>query len=382
MNIKEFPCITDMMDKGVKEEIALETKVWNERLYKEAPYKGGELDRFPLSPSQIGKCGLALARNLSHYLGLADYPRSEDSLEPRVKRIFARGHLLESALISDLEKFTPLKIQGQQQRVKLFPLEKGVHVEGSIDGLAVYQDANTTVLVDFKSKGAFYSSGFKDSIDQFFQELKQTGLVDQIGETAFLITDVKQLFDVISLDDFFVDYLLQLNSYAFAVHAEDVKKPIKVDFVSLYYENKNTCANYEIRWQPHPALFEYAQKKFRYIYNTVKEKGAEAVPKEFALGSARCRLCDYNEMCWGKYEPKTAAQRGKIFVNVPPELELAYMESLAGSAALEKYQQEIIKAMGDEGTHVTIGQMTFEKKWYKTPKPHYELKQVANEKIK
>jgi hypothetical protein len=380
MNIKEFPPITQMMDEGMKKDIALEAKVWNERLFK-TEYKGTELDRFPLSPSQIGKCGLALARNLAHYLGVADYPRTEDFLESRVKRIFARGHLLESALISDLEKFTPLKIEGQQQRVKLFPVAKGVHIEGSIDGLAVHTEGDTTILVDFKSKGAFYSSGFKDSIDQFFQELRQTGLVEEIGETAFLIADVKALFDVISLDDFFVDYLLQLNSYAFAVHAEDVKKPLKVDFVSLYYENKNTCANYEIRWVPHKALFEYAQKKFKYIYETVTTEGPEAVPKEFSLGSARCRLCDHNELCWGKYEPKNNAEKGKIFVAMPPEIDKGFSDSVAAEYAKEKFEADAITFMSKqtpEATHfTTVAGVTYEKKFLKSPKPHYELRQVG-----
>ncbi len=380
MNIKEFPPITQMMDEGMKKEIALEAKVWNERLFK-TTHKGTELDRFPLSPSQIGKCGLALARNLAHYLGVADYPKTEDFLESRVKRIFARGHLLEGALIGDLEKFTPLKIEGQQQRVKLFPVAPGVHIEGSIDGLAVYKDANTTVLVDFKSKGAFYSSGFKDSIDQFFQELRQTGLVDEIGETAFLITDVKALFDIISLDDFFVDYLLQLNSYAFSVHAEDVKKPLKVDFVSLYYENKNTCANYEIRWVPHPALMEYAKKKFKYIYETVTKEGAEAVPKEFALGSARCRLCDYNEMCWGKYEPKGDAAKGKIFTTIPEKVDKGFSDAVAGQYAKDKFEQEALTFMAQqkpEATHfTTTAGVTYERKFLKSPKPHFELRQVG-----
>src|SRR5690606_25655808 len=113
----------------------------------------------------------------------------------------------------------------------------------------------TKILSDIKSKGAFYSAGFKDSIDKFFQEMKQTGLVEEIYENCFYITNAKGLFDIISLDEFFVDYLLQLNAYAFALR----EKGTKVDFVSLYYENKNTCANYEVRWTPHQALFDYAK---------------------------------------------------------------------------------------------------------------------------
>lgn len=361
------------MDEGVQKELDLETKVWNERLFTEAPYKGGKLDRFPLSPSQIGKCGLALARNLSHYMGISNYPRAADSISPRVARIFARGHLLEDALIADLEKFTPLKIQEQQKRLKLFQLDKDRFVEGNIDGLAVHDIDGVKVLLDFKSKGAFYSSNFTDSISQFFQELKQTGLVEELNETCFYITDAKGLFDLISLDEFFVDYLLQLNAYAFGMRDEG----IKVDFVSLYYENKNSCANYEVRWVPSFSLFEYAQKKFKFIYNTVLKEGAEAVPKEFALGSGRCRLCDYNTLCWGKYEPKTDAQKGKIIGAVDKDLEDKIMHCLAvaGSIGVKNEEEALTIMSNKDYSHIRFSNgLVYERKWLKSPKPHFELR--------
>lgn len=375
MKVKEFPAINFLMDTGLKEEIKLEAKVWNERLYQKKPYKGGELDRFPLSPSQIGKCGLALARNVAHYLGLADYPRTEEYLEPRVKRIFGRGHLLEDGLLKDIAKYTPLKVTEQQKRLKLFQLDKNRWVEGNIDSLFLYEQDGTKILGDIKSKGAYYSAGFTDSISQFFQELKQTGLVEELYENCFYITNAKGLFDIISLDEFFVDYLLQLNSYAFALRDEG----IKVDFVSLYYENKNTCANYEVRWVPHQALFDFAKAKFQFIYDTVTTKGAEAVPKEFALGSARCRLCDYNEMCWGKYEPKNDAQKGKIVTKLEDEGILKRVRRAMEAAAVlgKKNEDEILVLMQQkDATHIQIDDMMFERKFLKSPKPHYELRQV------
>lgn len=380
MKVKEFSAITKLMDEGVQKELDLETKVWNERLYRSAPYKDGKLDRFPLSPSQIGKCGLALARNLSHYLGIADYPRANTAISPRVSRIFARGHLLEAALIADLEKFTPLKIEEQQKKLKLFSLAENVSVVGSIDGLAVhevpskdeYKGETTKVLLDFKSKGSFYSANFTDSISQFFQELKQTGLVEELHENCFYITNAKGLFDLISLDEFFVDYLLQLNAYAFGLRDEG----IKVDFVSLYYENKNSCANYEVRWTPHIALFDYAKTKFQFVYDTVTTKGAEEVPKEFALGSARCRLCDYNEMCWGKYEPKNDAQKGKFVGQLDPNLDKTLQGTFTDTIRNEKVVEEVLTYMSQkELTHIKLDNgLTYERKFLKSPKPHYELR--------
>ena len=372
MKVKEFSPIIKLMDEGVQKELDLETKVWNERLYKEAPYKGGKLDRFPLSPSQIGKCGLALARNLSHYMGLSDYPRANDAISPRVSRIFARGHLLESALISDLEKFTPLKIDEQQKKLELFSLAENVSVVGSIDGIAVHDVEGVKVLLDFKSKGSFYSANFTDSISQFFKELMQTGLVEEPYENCFYITNAKKLFDIISLDEFFVDYLLQLNAYAFGLLPEGVK----VDFVSLYYENKNSCANYEVRWTPSLELFEYAKKKFQFIYDTVTTKGAEEVPKEFALGSARCRLCDYNEMCWGKYEPKTDSQKGKFVGQLAANLDKTLQGTFIDTIRNEKVVEEVLTYMSQkELTHIKLDNgLTYERKFLKSPKPHYELR--------
>ncbi len=361
--VKTFPSIVKLMDEGVQKEIDHETNVWNTRTWA-----GTELDRFPLSPSQIGKCGLALARSLSHYLGLADYPRAPDSLSPRIKRIFARGHLLEDALVGDLDKYTPLKIRNRQARVKLFDLSGEHNVSGNIDGLAVHDVDGVRILVDYKSKGAFYSAGFTDSISQFFQELRTTGLVEELYPNSFLITDAKALFDVISMDEFFVDYLLQLNAYAFSPNIKGV------DFVALYYENKNTCANYEVRWVPHPALFDYAKAKFQYIYDTVRKDGAEAVAKEFALGSARCRLCDHNERCWGKYTPPPNTSRvvGKLDDSMDQALRAAQREH----HVVAKVEESALAFMAKENlTHIqTSDGLIYERKLLKSPKPHFELR--------
>lgn len=359
--IREFPPITKLMDEGVQKEIDLETDHWNNRT---------KLDRFPLSPSQGGKCGLALARNLAHYLRIADYPRDRMAVSPRVKRIFARGDLLEDALIADLEKFTKFKITDQQRRVKLFDLSPEHAVEGNIDGIAVYQIGGhdgVRVLMDYKSKGAFYSAAFSDSIAQFFMELRTTGLVEEIATNSFLITDPKKLFDIMSLDDFFVDYLLQLNGYGLAID-------IKVDFVALYYENKNTCANYEVRWVPNQELFEYVRSKFQYIYETVRTTGPESVPKEFALGSSRCRLCEYNERCWGKYTPAPSTSRvvGKLSDGLDQALRAAQREH----HVVKKVEEAVLNEMAQKNlTHIqTSDGLVYQRKFLKSPKEHYELR--------
>lgn len=364
MKAKEFPSLVKLMDEGVQKVIDNETRDWNERTDK-------GLERFPLSPSQIGKCGLALARNLSHYLGRGNYPRAKDSIKPRTRRIFARGDLLEDALIGDMGSHAGLNVADSQTRVRLFALSKQHAVEGNIDGILVAPDG-TRILVDFKSKGAFYSANFSDSIHQFFQELRTTGQVEVIhdnpnGGASYLITDAKALFDLISLDEFFVDYLLQLNAYAFA-------EGVKVDFVALYYENKNTCANYEVRWVPHPALFEYARAKFQYIYDTVLKDGAEAVPKEFTLGTSRCRLCDYNELCWGKYVPPVSTERRVGTLDA--SLDRALRASQREHHVVAKIEEDVLSYMArNDLTHVTTSDgLTYTRKFLKSPKEHFELR--------
>ena len=362
IDLKEFPAIIKLMDEGVKKEIENESRVWNEHLYLTEEYKGTELDRYPLSPSQFGKCALALSRNLSHYTSHSEYPRSGEHITPRVSRIFKRGHLLESALIEDIEKYTPFKVVDRQKRVTVFTLNDGTAITGSIDGIAV-SPKGVRILLDFKSKGAFYSAGFQDSIQQFFAELQQTGLVEEIGDTSYYITDPKGLFDLISLDEFFVDYLLQLNSYG---HAE------QCDFVSLYYENKNTCANYEVRWVPNADLVDYCKTKMQFVYDSKADP--ESVPKEFQLGSARCRLCEHNERCWGKYEPKS----NRVAVAaLPEEMAEELDQNIIHEIAMNKTMEEVLQYMAKKDlTRVTTKNGTYERKFLKSPKPHYELRLV------
>lgn len=358
----QFPSIVKLMDDGVAQEVANESKIWNTR-----EWKGTPVDRYPLSPSQIGKCSLALARNLAHFLGLADYPRAPDHFDPRTKRIFARGALIESALVGDLAKFTPLKLIDQQKVVTIFKLADGTPIKGSIDGILV-SPAGRRVLVDFKSKGAFYSAAFKDSIAEFFAEMRQTGLVHELAPNAFFITDAFALFNMIKLEDFFVDYLLQLNSYALSEELAGT-----IDFVTLYYENKNTCGNYEVRWLPDQRLLEAAKNKYQRVYDAVRTTGPESVKGDFELGSARCRLCDYNENCWGKYERQPSR---RVVGTLSETLDKALRAAQREHHVVAKVEEDVLNFMRtNDLTHIqTSDGLVYERKFLKSPKEHYELR--------
>lgn len=366
--LRDFPPLTKLIDDGITKEIAKEFEEYNSR-------KG---DRYPLSPSGIGKCALKLARDVAHHHGIASYPRNAESRAPKLQRVFNRGHLLESALIDDMEKYTHLKFKQRQQRVHLFDVQSELNgqrlsqaVEGDIDGLAVCDISGAKILVDFKSKGAFYSAGFSDSISEFFGNLLQTGFVEDLGNNCYMIKDVYGLFQLLPLDDFFVDYLLQLNSYAFS----DWFRRTGVDGVALYYENKNTCANYEVRWVPSEQLFEFAKNKLQYVFNTTLKDGPEAVPRDFSQGSVRCRLCDYNELCNGKEEVKPSV---RVVGRVDEAMEKSYQLGIVERKRGDKVASEILLEMERKGlTHITMSDgITYERKFLKSPKPHYELRLV------
>jgi hypothetical protein len=363
IELKDIPPITKLVDDGIEKEIKDEFERWNTR---------NHIERYPLSPSGIGKCALKLARDLAHYHGLGDYPRSAESRTAKLQRVFSRGHLLEKALIEDVEKYTTLKVKQTQQRVHLFDVtagEKVQAIEGDIDGLVVFKDHGARILIDFKSKGAYYSAGFNDSISEFFENLRETGLVDELGHNSYIIKDVYELFKILPLDDFFVDYLHQLNSYAFS----DWFRRVGVDGVALYYENKNTCQNYEVRWKPSLKLFQLAKDKYQYIYSTVQTAGAEKVEREFGPGSTRCRLCEYNELCNGKFEGRP---NDKKYGKVDEVLENSYKQAVLDVMNRDKLEEKILLEMEKKGlTHFTTsGGITYERKFLKSPKPHYELR--------
>lgn len=390
MDEKTFPSLVSLMDTGVQLEIDAETKIWNERLFTTKEYAGGKYDRFPLSPSQAGKCALLLGRNLSHYLGVANYPRAQDAIQPRLQRIFARGHLLEDALISDFEKYTHLKVVKRQRRVRLpFTLGGGKRtIEGSIDVEYLDEKTGTLILADKKSKGAFYSADFKDSINSTFQGYRQTGLVSEFAPNSFLISDALAFFNTIDLNDFFVDYLLQLNSYAFAIDVE-TNEQLRFDFCSLYYENKNSCENYELRWKPHPGLMDFVKSKFEFIYDNVRKVAATkpiefdpalmaAIPREFSLGSARCKLCDQKTLCYGEYDPSTKVPTHTMGA-LPPELDKQLVGALSQEQLTDRIRQNVLAEMDRQNvTHVTLSSgITIERRWYKGNDQCYKLKQVS-----
>jgi hypothetical protein len=371
MSIKDFPPITKLVDEGIQREVESEIRSWNKR---------DGLERYPLSPSQIGKCSLKLARDIAHYHGLADYPKGDRT--SRLHRIFKRGDTLELALVEDFAKWTSLKMQLRQQRVHLFDVEwddKLVAIEGNIDGMVLDESTGSRILIDFKSKGAYYSAGFGDSISEFFQGLVQTGLVENMGNDCYFITDVVALYKLLPQDDFVVDYLLQLNAYAFS----DWFKRTPVDGVSLYYENKNTCANYELRWVPDKKLFDYAKEKFQWIFETTMQEGPEAVPKDYNFGSARCRLCEYNQNCWGD-DPGYGQKKVDRVTGMGSEHDQAleaytkFKNGISQEKIKDKAENEILLVMEQKGlTHITMPDgLTYERRFLKSPKPHYELRLV------
>lgn len=373
--------ILDQIEAGMEKEINEEIKVWNDRLFKTEEYKGTDYDRFPLSPSQGGRCSLALGRDVSHVIGRGNYPKLRDDFKFRTQRIFARGHVLESAMVDDIEKYTDYKLE-KQARLRIFKLgthpDTGEEVwcEGNSDGLAIDERNGVKILLDFKSKGARYSSAFSDTIQEMFQDMRKTGLVTEVRENEFKITDVKKLFDVLPLSDFFVDYLLQLNAYAFGYKDAGTK----VDFVGLFYENKNTSAYYVIKWVPSLELFNFMKKKYQYIWDMAVQGKQEDIPKEFTYGSARCFLCRYKGLCYDEKLVKASSDPAKATEtgSLTDTLDKAFTAGLLEQKIIEKAHEAALTYMQQNDLRYIVlkNGLKFERKFLKSPKPHHELRMV------
>jgi hypothetical protein len=151
-----------------------------------------------------------------------------------------------------------------------------------------------------------------------------------------------------------------------------------VDFVSLFYENKNTEAYYEIRWIPDVSLFEYVQKKYRYIWDSVwSEGGAESVPKEYSYGSTRCFLCKYNNTCYPKAkETKNAPQASTQVGKLDETLDKAFTGVIHEEFIHSKVRDEILAYMQQKDLESVVlsNGLKYMRKYLKSPKPHYELR--------
>ncbi|GAC1686454.1 MAG: hypothetical protein NVS9B9_08580 [Ktedonobacteraceae bacterium] len=363
---KNLPALTDLLDRGIYEEEKEKAKDWAD----------GRIDRYPISPSRFGSCGLQVARDIAHYHGLQSYKKPETAI--RLAKIFKRGKALEDAVLEDFAQYTGLKLLQRQQRLYLFTLTSGkvkVDIEGDIDVLFT-DHTGFRLLTDIKTKGAYSSPTAWDSVAEMFNNIRNAhGVIPHGTEQSncYVIEDMDAFLPSVDRADFLYGYILQLNGYA---HSDWFRRT-GVDACSIYYENKNNSNHYELRWAPNEKLYRQVQEKWQGVFNTVFTKGPEAVEKDFNLGSIRCKLCEYHELCWGERPAFNERAVEARTIEGLEEAYTAYAYQVHSVKSLADTEQKILLLMENNNVDriKTPDGKIWERKFLKSPKPHFELRQ-------
>lgn len=353
-------------------------------LTKQQEENDGPRDRYPLRPSASGFCARLLAFDLNEYMGNARY-------EPEVRkasliRLLNFGHSVEFNLLrlfSDVEVF---QVKYKQQALSFFKLENAEHsklIEGSID--FVIYSAEHKVIGDVKSKGDKYSSYRDSKWDETDDKLRRMKTVQVIDETGYWVEDLPAFLKELN-DPFFEDNFIQLNLYAMNPFIQERG----IDHAVIVQYNKNDSRLREVRFKPSQRVADYVKEKFEIVHEAIAvHKDPFLVEREYHLGSMRCAFCKRNKECYpdanakkeffsnlpGKDWPKDTDRLGAL----GDELEQAYKNYRDASDWVEQkvnWEQELIKLMDTKNVpkvRFSDG-LTFELKFYKSPKPHLELK--------
>lgn len=371
------PPLADLLDLGIEEEIAKEEK---ERL------KGKGL-RFPLSPSKFGGCARELAMSLAEYVGLGIYPM--EPMEPRGKRRFTRGYDIEYSMMKQLKKYVPIAQGFGQQYLEMArtPDDKYV-IGGSMDTLFMSEEH---MIVDIKSKATYFSSAMSDSFEECFDAIANMPGVRVFGTRALYIEDIDAFYNRYNKDDFISRYFLQLNAYGACDWSRDFRSNmfpgvVGIRAVALLFENKNNHVMAEIRWKPTRTLYDYAIKRMQDIYQwvVIDKKDPVKYKPDYTLGSLACRLCSRKAACWGDARhpyngPKKQWPVDANRTKNADQLEAVYMKYknlLTAKYDHDNIEEELVKEMLESGeTKIRfVDGKTYELKYLKTPKPHYELR--------
>lgn len=259
---------------------------------------------FPLRPSNAGKCARALAYDLMHYRGFAEYDVKR--IEPALDRLFSLGHsvewhVLKYYLDNCREDMGMLK---NQQRVMLFQLKgtrsgdrldkDGRWVEGAIDAYFYHEEWKG--LIDVKSQKDRHDSAFKSKWDWSTAKYDDLKSLVKISATSWYAEDLEAFLTEVN-DIWLADNFWQLNAYCHAIGYFAIKG---IEFGSIIKYNKNDSRMYEIRFKPSKKMFDRLQVKYNAIQQAVDKKKPELVRKEYAFGSMRCAFCPYSDKCHGK----------------------------------------------------------------------------------
>jgi hypothetical protein len=266
--------------------------------HTEAKSSGESKKYMPLRPSSAGKCGRELAYEYDSYKNGTAYPR--EAMAAETSRIFSLGHSVEYNVNNEFRVVPGLQQKYKQQVVRMFKLDDGTIIEGSVDN-CFFLDHEVDGkqyrgIVDFKSKKDKFSSWTKSQWDEFNDKLNRLPSVLRISDTAVWIDDLGSFLQEVD-DPFLAANFLQLNFYA----CTDFIKESGIDHGAIIQYNKNDSRLREIRFRPSQEVFDSVRDKFTRAANAITSGAKpDSVPRDYALGSIKCAFCPFKKQCWGE----------------------------------------------------------------------------------
>lgn len=348
-----------------------------EKIKKESDQKW-----FPLRPSSAGYCGRRLAYELNEQLGNANYEKQLKS--PETYRLLNLGNSVEYSALRNLELLPGFKLKYKQQTVTCFKLEdiengsNGPLIDGSID-VVLWSDKYKCVL-DVKSAKDGWSQSYKSRWDETLDKFNGMPSLSRIGESAWYADDLSSLLKDLN-GDFLADNLYQLNVYA----CTEFIRQRGIDHAVIYKYGKNDSRHYEIRFRPSLEIFNQTKDKFNRIFKAAHAKTPETIERESFLGSMKCAFCPFSKTCWDTdalkawYKTMPKKEWPINIEDTSPEIQELfpkYVNSLTLDAEKSRIEDLLLKALTESNIRKIRIDKTqiFEVKYYKTPRPHFELK--------
>lgn len=340
-----------------------------------------EMKRYPLRPSASGYCARALAYSLHEFYGKASYPQEERS--PSLLRLLQFGHSVEYHVLRMFGDIDLFQVKYKQQALSFFKVSPEKIIEGSID--FVFYIPGHKVIGDVKSKGDKWSSYRDSKWEEEIDKLRRMKSVQTISQQAFWVSDLVEFLDELH-DPFFADNFIQLNMYA----CNDFIKERGIDHAVIMRYNKNSSKMMEVRFKPDARVMDYVEQKFKSIVQAVEIDGdPEKVEREYSLGTMRCAFCRFNKECYpvdnakkhffGKLPAKQWPTDTDRMGDRGAELEQLYEKLCEAQIAdnnVEKAKDKLVRLLDEcdvDKVRFADGEI-FEIKFYKSPKPHLELK--------
>ncbi|NIO44442.1 MAG: hypothetical protein GTN36_02710 [Candidatus Aenigmarchaeota archaeon] len=337
---------------------------------------------YPLRPSSAGKCTRELGYELEEYV--KKLPITEKR-EPNVIRLLSVGHSIEYSAINHLKvlrKHFGFNVRYQQQTVTIFKLDDGRIIEGSLD-LCLVSD-KYKCIADIKSTKDAFSRFHSTRIDEQMAKYKEMDSIKALSDKCFYAEDTKAFVAELK-DDFKINNILQLNSYA---NSPFIKER-GFDHCSLFYYVKNDSKMFEIRFNPCEDLAEEVKQKYNDVYKTVEvnKESPDTLKKDFKLGSIRCAFCNYKDKCWNedalkeyfkKFPDKDWPTKWDKVKN-KRELDKMFKEYEANLDSIDN-NKEIEALICEELNKQKIRKIKlkndkiYEVRYLKTPRPHFALR--------